>query len=83
MTRVSGREGGIWLRLIYEMARAVTGKMTGKKEVPEPVKVTAHQGRLLWGVGQMESAQSGMNSVAGKLKALASSASGRGVGCPW
>jgi len=83
MTRVSGREDGIWLRLVYEMARAVTGKLTGKKEVPEPVKVTAHQPRLLWGVGQMESAQSGMNSVAWDLKALAEAAAARGVGCPW
>jgi hypothetical protein len=83
MARVSGREGGIWLRLVYEMARVVTGKLTGKKEVPEPVKIAAHQPRLLWGMGQMESAQSRMSSVPWTLKALASAAAARRVGCPW
>lgn len=84
--RVEGRtaeQGVWWLPLVYRMMRKMMGDLTGKAVVPEPARITAHQPRLLWGVGQMEMAQQGMKTVAPALKSLAGLTAARQVGCPF
>ena len=74
---IEARQAGLFTRFIYWMTKRKIG------HVALPVKVTAHQTRLLWGMGEMEMAQDAMRSVTLRLKALASIKVGMLVGCPF
>lgn len=77
------KEPGALLRLLFAVARKETGKLTGKAEVPEPMRVMAHCPGILVGYGMLESAQSKASTVPKKLKTLAAQLAGRLVGCPF
>lgn len=51
--------------------------------MPEPLRITAHQPRLLAATGGMELAQEGMHSVAPVLEALAGIKTATLIGCPF
>jgi 4-carboxymuconolactone decarboxylase len=80
MPRLSGIEpsqANLFTRLVYWMTKRQIGR------VIQPLKVTAHQGRLLWASGQMELAQLKMHSVDHTLKALAEIKVATLIGCPF
>ena len=62
---------------------AKVGKITGSSRLVEPVKITAHHGRLLLAYGQMEMGQEAAHSVPAPLKSLASIMAASQVGCPF
>jgi hypothetical protein len=68
---------GIFTRFVYWMTKRKLGR------VVFPVKVTAHQPRLLWGYGQMETALLGLHSLDETLKELASIKVATLIGCPF
>jgi len=51
--------------------------------VPEPLRITAHQGRLLAAVGGMEMAQEAMHAVDPVVKALVGIKTAMLIGCPF
>jgi len=59
------------------------GKLTGKNCLIEPVKIAAHQPRLLRAIGQMEGGLEAARSVPLKLKLLASLKAATLIGCPF
>ena len=80
MPRIAGIEpskANLFTRLVYWMAKRQLGRTI------QPLQVTAHQGRLLWGTGQMELAQMKMHSVDEALKALAGIKTATLIGCPF
>ncbi|HWZ33722.1 MAG TPA: hypothetical protein VNX18_20420 [Bryobacteraceae bacterium] len=80
MARIPGVEphqANLFTRFVYWMTKRKIGR------VILPVKIAAHQPRLLWGSGQMETAQFGMHSVPGTLKELASIKAAMLIGCPF
>jgi alkylhydroperoxidase family enzyme len=78
MARISGVESpNLLARLFYWMTKRKIGR------VILPMKITAHQTRLLWGMGEMEMAQLGMHSVDAALKSLASVKVATLAGCPF
>ena len=80
MPRIAGIEpsqANLFTRLVYWMTKRQIGR------VIEPLKVTARQGWLLWGSGQMEVAQLKMHSVDQALKALAEVKAATLIGCPF
>jgi hypothetical protein len=80
MPRIVGiepSEANLFTRLVYWMTKRQLGR------VIEPLKVTARQGWLLWGSGQMEVAQMKMRSVDEALKALAEVKTATLIGCPF
>jgi hypothetical protein len=74
---VEPADAGVFTRFVYWMTKRKIGR------VILPVKITAHQPRLLWGVGEMEQATAAVHSVPETLKALASIKAARMVGCPF
>ena len=86
MSRIQGvepQQAGWMTRLVYWFVERKLRQLTGKATISEPVKVTAHQPRLLKAVGQMEMGQAAINSVPMRLKALASMKASTMVGCPF
>jgi hypothetical protein len=86
MARMKGieTEEATWFtRLLYWFIQRGVGKITGKKLLVEPVKITAHHPRLLKAYGQMEMGQAAANSVPITLKSLASIKAATLVGCPF
>jgi len=80
MPRIPGIEAAdanLFTRFVYWMTKRHVGR------VIVPVKVTAHQPKLLRGVGQMEQAQAGVHSIAETLKELACIKAAMLVGCPF
>jgi hypothetical protein len=80
MSRVRGveaNEAGLFTRFVYWMAKRKMGR------VMVPLKVTAHQTRLLRAVGEMEMGQQALHSVDHKLKALAGIKAATLAGCPF
>jgi hypothetical protein len=80
MARLAGIEpsnANLFTRLVYWMTKRQIGR------VVQPLKMTAHSGPLLWGVGQMEYAQTKMHTVDERLKALAEIKVAAMVGCPF
>ena len=80
MARISGVEPGqtnLFTRFFYWMTERKIGR------VIVPIKITAHQTRLLWGMGQMEMAQLGLRTLDPALKALAGVKVAKLVGCPF
>lgn len=80
MARIPGVEAGqaSWFtRIAYWMTKRKVGR------VILPMKITAHQPRLLWGAGQMEMAQAAMKSVDEALKCLVEIKAATMIGCPF
>jgi len=65
MEGIDDRRASLFTRSFYAVVRRKIGR------VPEPVRISAHQGRLLAALGGMEMAQEGMCSVDPVVKALA------------
>ena len=83
MKGVEAAEAGWFTRLIYWFVRRKFGKLTGKNCLIEPVKIAAHQPRLLRAIGQMESGLEAARSMPTKLKQLASLEAAMLIGCPF
>ncbi len=74
---VDGKQDNAFVRSFYAAVRRKLGR------VPEPMRITAHQPRLLAGLGGMEMAQEAMHTVDPVLKALASIKTAMLIGCPF
>jgi hypothetical protein len=86
MARMNGvdRENAGWFtRFVYSMVERKLAKLTGKRSVVEPIKITAHHTRLLWAQGQMELGQDAASSVPTTLKTLAGIKAASMIGCPF
>jgi 4-carboxymuconolactone decarboxylase len=83
MKGVEPAEAGWFMRLVYWVVRRKFGKLTGKRAVPEPVKIAAHHPRVLRAMGSMESGLAAARSVPTKLKQLASLKAATLIGCPF
>jgi hypothetical protein len=80
MARIEGigdRQANVLTRSFY---RAVERKLG---RVPEPMRITAHQPRLLAALGGMEMAQEAMRSVDPVVKALVGIKAAMLIGCPF
>jgi hypothetical protein len=80
---VEPRQAGLLTRIVYALARRRVRQLTGVAKVPEPLRVTAHHGRLLGGLVAMELAQDAASRVPARLKTLASVAAATRIGCPY
>ena len=74
---VDGRRANLFIRFFYWMVRRRLGR------VPEPLRITAHQPRLLAALGHMEMAQDAMQSVDIVVKALVQIKAAMSIGCPF
>ena len=83
MKGVEPAEADWFTRLVYWFVRRKFGKLTGKNHLIEPVKIAAHQPRLLRAIGQMEGGLEAARSVPLKLKLLASLKAATLIGCPF
>lgn len=80
MARIEGindKEANVITRTIYGGVRRKLGR------VPEPMRITAHQPRLLAALGGMEMAQEAMRSVDPAIEALAGIKTAMLIGCPF
>jgi hypothetical protein len=80
MARIAGIESAqanLFTRFVYWMTKRKIGR------VVVPLKITAHQPRLLRGMGEMEMAQAAVHSVEETLKALAGVKVATMIGCPF
>ena len=80
MARIEGiadEQANLLTRGLYHAVRGKLGR------VPEPLRITAHQGRLLVAVGDMEMAQEAMHSVDPVVKSLAEIKAATLIGCPF
>jgi 4-carboxymuconolactone decarboxylase len=83
MEGLEPNQAGWYTRLVYWLVRRSVGKITGRRQLVEPVKITAHHPRLLKAYGQMEMGQAAATAVPSALKALASIKVATLVGCPF
>jgi len=74
---VTGKRANLFTRFFYAMVRRKIGR------VPEPLRITAHQPKLLGALGGMEMAQEAMRSVDGVVKALVQIKAAMMIGCPF
>jgi hypothetical protein len=75
---VAPEKAGLWTRIAYWYTKRSYGRLM------ETVKITAHNFRLLRGVGQMEMAQKALlKSVDPRLVTLAELKVAMMVGCPF
>ena len=77
MEGIDDRRANLLTRSFYAVVRRKIGR------VPEPVRISAHQGRLLAALGCMEMAQEGMRSVDPVVKALVGIKTAMLIGCPF
>ena len=80
MARIQGigdQQANILTRSFYAAVRRKIGR------VPEPLRITAHQPRLLAALGGMEMGQEAMHTVDLALKALVSIQTAMLIGCPF
>jgi hypothetical protein len=80
MPRISGiepQQASLFTRFVYWMTKRKIGR------VVVPIKITAHQTRLLRGYGEMEMAQAAMHTIPKTLNALASIKAATLIGCPF
>lgn len=80
MARIPGVEpsqANLFTRFAYWMTKRKVGRLI------LPVKITAHQPRLLRGSGEMDMAQFAVHSVPATLKELASIKTAMLIGCPF
>ncbi len=73
---VSDRQANLFTRSIYSAVKRKIGR------VPEPMRISAHQPRLLAALGAMEMAQEAIHSADAVAKALAGVKSAMMIGCP-
>jgi hypothetical protein len=74
---VQENRGNPFTRSFYRVVRRKIGK------VPEPLRITAHQPRLLAALGGMEVAQEAMHAVDPIIKALVEIKTAMLIGCPF
>jgi 4-carboxymuconolactone decarboxylase len=74
---ISDRRANLLTRSLYSAARRKIGR------VPEPMRISAHQGRLLAATAGMELAQQAVDSLDPALKALAEIRTATMIGCPF
>ena len=77
MEGIGEEQASLLTRSVYAATRRKLGR------VPEPLRITAHQPRLLAAVGGMELAQEGMHAVDAVLEALAGIKAAALIGCPF
>jgi hypothetical protein len=80
MARIEGigdRQANVFTRTVYGAVRRKLGS------VPEPMRITAHQPRLLAALSGMEMAQGAMRTVDPVVKALAGIKTAMLIGCPF
>jgi hypothetical protein len=80
MPRIEGiadKSAGLFTRSLYAAVRRKLG------HVPEPMRLTAHQPRLLAALTDMEMAQAALHSVDPVVKALAGIKTAMLIGCPF
>jgi hypothetical protein len=80
MARIDGigdKDADMFTRAIYGAVRRKLGS------VPEPMRITAHQSRLLAALSGMELAQEAMRSVDPVVKTLAEIKTAMLIGCPF
>ena len=86
MARINGvepHEASLFTRFVYWLARRKIGKIAGKNQIVEPLKIAAHHLRLFRGYGQMEMAQHKLKSVDPVLVVLAEIKVAAMIGCPF
>ncbi len=80
MQRIEGiadNQADLFICSIYAAVRRKLGR------VPEPLRITAHQPRLLAALGGMELAQEAMRTVDPVVKALVGIKAAMLIGCPF
>jgi hypothetical protein len=80
MARIEGigdKQANVFTRSIYAAVRHKLGRL------PEPIRITAHQPRLLAALSGMEMAQEAMRTVDPALKALVDLRTAMLIGCPF
>jgi hypothetical protein len=80
MARIEGiadKEADLFTRSIFAAVRHKLGR------IPESMRITAYQPRLLAGLGGMEMAQEALHSVDPVVKALAEIKVAVMIGCPF
>jgi hypothetical protein len=77
MEGIRGKQANVFTRAVYGAVERKMGR------VPEPMRIAAHQSRLLGAVSGMEMAQEGMRSVDPVVKALADIKTAMLIGCPF
>jgi len=83
MKGIAPEEAGFLLRAFYRVVGRKVGQLTGRRSVPEPVRVAAHHPRILLATGLMDLAQEGARALPASVKLLASIQAARRVGCPY
>ena len=74
---IDGKRANLFTRFFYWLVRRKIGR------VPEPLRITAHQPRLLAALGGMEMAQEAVRSVDGVVKAIVQIKAAKMIGCPF
>ena len=74
---IDGKRANLFTRWFYSLVRRKIGR------VPEPLRITAHQPRLLAGLGGMEMAQEAIRSVDEVVKAMVQIKAAMLIGCPF
>jgi len=80
MARIEGiadKQADVFTRSFYAAVRRKIG------HVPDPLRITAHQPRLLSALGGMELAQEAMRTVDPVVKALVGIKAAMLIGCPF
>ena len=80
MARIAGvgdEQASVLTRTVYSGTRRKIGR------VPEPMRITAHQPRLLAALAGMEVAQAAMHTVDPVVKALVGIKTAMLIGCPF
>ncbi|MBI1849025.1 MAG: hypothetical protein HYR85_01645 [Planctomycetes bacterium] len=80
MARIQGvtdKQASLVTRFLFGLVRRKVGRMI------EPIRIAAHQPKLLRGYGMMEMAQEKMKSVDANLKALCQIKVAMQIGCPF
>jgi len=80
---IEPRQANLFVRFIYWMAKRKVGKLAGAARLVEPLKINAHQPRLLMAYGQMELMLDTMSTFPANLKSLASLKAAMLIGCPY
>jgi len=83
MKGVEPEKAGWFTRLVYWFVRRKFGKLTGKNQLIEPVKIAAHHPRLFRAIGQMEGGLEAARSLPAGLKYLVSLQAASLIGCPF
>jgi hypothetical protein len=74
---IKGKQAGAFTRFIYAAVRRKIGS------VPEPMRITAHQPKLLAALAGMEMAQESMRTIDAPLEALVDIKTAMLIGCPF